>query len=568
MAFIALIAQIYANVKQYGATGNGTTDDAASIQSAINAVATSGGTVFFPPGTYVLSVDLTVPSNVSILGAGRSSILLAQTNSQTNCLNLSGSAHITVSNLAINGNKLNVQQLATQYTKLNGIYMAAGTDDVTIRDCYIHDCYVSGIMADGGCTNLQISNNRMLNNIDNQIYIRAKDTTPYTVCQYGTITGNVCSGGGFSGIQVLGSSYFTITGNTCYSNGPTSAQGDGIGSEGASHITITGNECYSNGIQGINVRFTSETGGSQSSNHVVVSGNECYNHTSTNGDAGGISVSDTNDIEVSGNLIYNNAYGIHINGGNGNGVTNCKLVGNAVRSNSNIGIYINPGNSSDFSVEDCDSTDNAGDNLYATTRVMVQGGTYARAASSHEGIHLASGANNSVVQGAFIYDNLDNGILIDSPVAGALIRNCYFDGAIVQNQTRAIQEQAGAGPTLVVGCFIRNQNTNLYTFNNTGSRFYNEQTVGTVVVTTSYTMLAYDDVVLCNQSGAIAITLPAATGGVIGKVITVKDKAGNANTNNITISGAQNIDGAASKVINTAYGVLRIISDGANWFTV
>src|SRR5947207_5332154 len=41
------------NVKDYGATGNGTTDDGVAITSAANAmVAAGGGTLYFPPGTY------------------------------------------------------------------------------------------------------------------------------------------------------------------------------------------------------------------------------------------------------------------------------------------------------------------------------------------------------------------------------------------------------------------------------------------------------------------------------------------------------------------------------------
>lgn len=47
--------QVY-NVKTFGAKGDGLTDEVPAIQSAINAcIAASGGTVFFPPGTYLLN---------------------------------------------------------------------------------------------------------------------------------------------------------------------------------------------------------------------------------------------------------------------------------------------------------------------------------------------------------------------------------------------------------------------------------------------------------------------------------------------------------------------------------
>ncbi len=558
---------LYLNAKDYGAAGTGNTDDYPSLQAALNAIAIAGkGALFIPAGTYSLSQDLVVPSNCLVLGSGRGSILRAANASLTNCLKLSSVSHCMIANLAIDGNKANVQQIGIQYVSLSGIQIT-NSDDITITGCYIHDCYVSGIMANGGCTNLLISNNRLVNCFDNQVYIRAQNTTPYTPCNYATITGNICSGGSYSGIQVLGSSYVAITGNTCYNNGPTAAQGDGIGSEGSSHITIAGNVCYNNGIQGIHVRYTSEVGANQQSSHVVVSGNECYGHTSGNGDAGGIAVDDTDDIVVSGNVVYGNQFGINVNGGQGMGVSHCQLIGNSVRNNSNVGLRIAPGTGSEYVLQDNYVTDSGGDNVFCYAPVVIQGGVYARAAANKEGIHLLSGSNGSVIDGAVIYDNQDNGILIDSPVTGVEIRNCLFNNVVGTNQRRALQEQSGAGPTRMVNCRILNQSTNLYVFNNASSRLYDEQTKGTATVTANYTALTGDDVVLCNQSAAITITLPSAS-GVNGRILTIKDKSGSAATNTITVSGANTIDGTASKVLNTAYGALRLVSDGSNWFSI
>ena len=55
-----------------------------------------------------------------------------------------------------------------------------------------------------------------------------------------------------------------------------------------------------------------------------------------------------------------------------------------------------------------------------------------------------------------------------------------------------------------------------------------------------------------------------------GRIIIIKDETGNAGTNNITVepeSSGVLIDGEESKIINTNYGVLRLYSDGNNWFT-
>ena len=55
-----------------------------------------------------------------------------------------------------------------------------------------------------------------------------------------------------------------------------------------------------------------------------------------------------------------------------------------------------------------------------------------------------------------------------------------------------------------------------------------------------------------------------------GRIIIIKDETGNAGTNNITVEPETSgvlIDGEDHKVINTNYGVLRLYSDGNNWFT-
>jgi pectate lyase-like protein len=67
----------FLNVKDYGAMGNGTTDDSGSIQMAINSLPGPGGTVLFPPGVYrVANTIRVVRNNVSLIGAGPDATVL------------------------------------------------------------------------------------------------------------------------------------------------------------------------------------------------------------------------------------------------------------------------------------------------------------------------------------------------------------------------------------------------------------------------------------------------------------------------------------------------------------
>jgi hypothetical protein len=63
------VDQVY-NVREYGASGDGVSDDSRAIAAAITAaVAGGGGVVYFPPGTYITGTQ-TVNSRVHYWGAG------------------------------------------------------------------------------------------------------------------------------------------------------------------------------------------------------------------------------------------------------------------------------------------------------------------------------------------------------------------------------------------------------------------------------------------------------------------------------------------------------------------
>lgn len=68
----------FVNVKNppYGAMGDGVTDDTTAIQDAIDSLS-SGGIVWFPPGSYITSADLDVAvDGINLMGAGRAATIL------------------------------------------------------------------------------------------------------------------------------------------------------------------------------------------------------------------------------------------------------------------------------------------------------------------------------------------------------------------------------------------------------------------------------------------------------------------------------------------------------------
>jgi len=116
MALTSGATSPFVNVADFGAAGDGTSDDTAAIRRAIDAAAPAqgptGNTVFLPAGRYRLSAGLVLPPAVSLVGAGwntpgsqanvfAGSWLLAPAGAPWSPLTLSGSG-ASVRNVAFN----------------------------------------------------------------------------------------------------------------------------------------------------------------------------------------------------------------------------------------------------------------------------------------------------------------------------------------------------------------------------------------------------------------------------------------------------------------------------------
>ena len=74
----------YVSVKDFGAVGDGSTNDTVNVQAAINSVfAAGGGTLFFPAGTYLVSTLVlnweSSATSIKFLGAGKDATVIQKT---------------------------------------------------------------------------------------------------------------------------------------------------------------------------------------------------------------------------------------------------------------------------------------------------------------------------------------------------------------------------------------------------------------------------------------------------------------------------------------------------------
>jgi hypothetical protein len=137
------------DVTAFGAIGDGITDDTVAIQNAINSLVTTppalptGGTVYFPVGTYLITSALEVSSYIELLGESLNAKIDAQT----------ADAAIKVADSTIHNNDITIRRLHIHNRSATPIgvdsrYMTFSR----IVDCTIDDFSQYGIYY-GGVTN-------------------------------------------------------------------------------------------------------------------------------------------------------------------------------------------------------------------------------------------------------------------------------------------------------------------------------------------------------------------------------------------------------------------------------
>lgn len=272
----ALLGQSYVDVHQFGAKGDGKTDDTAAIQAALDAVAQIGSlrqpvAVFMPPGVYC-SRRLTMRSNTALIGIpafdyerpGGSQIKLIDASAPC-LLDISGTRGVTIQGLCLIGGDLG--------SKVHGI-MRDDPDPSTHPDAKenahrIDTCQIMHFTGDGvrmiHCWCWNIRHSMVAYNGGDGIYFNGWDCwvldcwlSDNKGAGFGahgpwnsavTMTGNRIEWNNQHGVLIENSgSMFQVTGNYFdYSYLAGIAVLSPKNNDPCGHITITGNFFYRSG---------------------------------------------------------------------------------------------------------------------------------------------------------------------------------------------------------------------------------------------------------------------------------------------------------------------------------
>ncbi|MHB9024250.1 MAG: right-handed parallel beta-helix repeat-containing protein [Armatimonadota bacterium] len=230
------------DVMQFGAKGDGLTDDTAAIQAALDAAAPIRGTVFIPDGIY-LCAALRMPPHTGLVGnatwgyrSGGGSVLRLSDPAAECLIDITGAVGATVNGLSLDGMELG--------GKVHGIYMGPlenkpEEDTPRIERCHISRFTGNGVHLDPVWC-FSIRGCEIIFNKGDALFVRGWD---------GFILDNWFSGNGGAGYHAPGpNSSITMTGNRIEWN-----KNGGIRIHGGSHYNITGNYIDRSGGPGISL---------------------------------------------------------------------------------------------------------------------------------------------------------------------------------------------------------------------------------------------------------------------------------------------------------------------------
>ncbi len=158
------------NVKDYGAVGDGSTDDTAAIAAAF-AAAVSGSTIYFPQAQVRYNcTGCAVPASLTnVLIKGDQAQIYQPTNANNQLIIPATCSYVTVDGIWFNG---------VGSSRANGIHIRTGADYTTIRNCRIEMSSDWGIQVDSAGAAVKgfvCENNYFVNTLGDGVHVMNVD---------------------------------------------------------------------------------------------------------------------------------------------------------------------------------------------------------------------------------------------------------------------------------------------------------------------------------------------------------------------------------------------------------
>jgi parallel beta-helix repeat protein len=321
------------SVKDFGAKGDGTTDDSLAFTTACSV---SNRNIYVPPGTYYLASQLVIStSNIKLYGPGT---LLGNNVGISNdaMIKVTGS-YVTIKDITINQNNItsgrSIYVFGAAYCTIDGVtsYNCQNAFVEMKNACYyttVKNCYMASSGSSGGYGVIS-------SDAGNYVFIKNNVMV---------FTGSVRGDGIELNHPTVPGYYAEITGN--YISGAVGvsvAAGIGIGVAGFSNCIITNNTVLNCEGDGIHIEDGSDN--CVISNNVIANVNTVSN---INGSGAIVAVA-SNYANITNNIINSAVYGhgvyiSGINGSPGTPSTGCKIQNNQINFAGKCGAYVNATN--------------------------------------------------------------------------------------------------------------------------------------------------------------------------------------------------------------------------------
>jgi parallel beta-helix repeat protein len=414
------------NVKDYGAKGDGSTDDTTEIQTALD----QGGIIVIPAGTYMINAvtsshdnptsgGLSIPSNTTLFISPEATIkAIANSSDSYAVIRIAD-----VSNVRICGGGM-IQGERSSHNGSTGEWgygvCINGGENVTIEDIVIKDCWGDGILVGSGngtpkssypSKNIKISGVVCDNNRRQGMSIIHADSVHVELSTFKNTNGKAPQ----SGIDLepeTSSGYYckNVAIVNCHMESNT---GDGIQTHASASFTITGCTIRSNTGRGIVCSSTEGT----------ITGCTIVGNTES-----GIQLDASTGLNVTGNTMTGNKNGIAVTGGS----SKCCMTGNVCTTSTSRGISIVGASDNLVSSNECLSNTGAGIYLFTGTENEVIGNLCM--ANSH-GIHLLSTSTGNILNGNRCKRNSTNGIRVESSNDNQIHNNTCTENSQTTNNT-------------------------------------------------------------------------------------------------------------------------------------